>query len=245
MIQVDLIPDVKQELIKAQRIRSIVITSSILIGSIAIVSVVVLALYVFTIQVVRDNIANEEIKKQAAKMESFEDLTKSLTIQNQLTKISSYNTNKKIYSRAFGMIDSIVPPSPNDVKISDLVIDSESYRVTINGQAERSYAALEVFKKTIEGAVVKYTTGSDTEAQEVELATEISTSNTSYGEDSSGRKVLRFTISFICAKEFFSIDSSSTIISISNQGNATDSYLGIPRSIFADRAKDLESEVSP
>ena len=238
MIEINLVPDIKQELIKAQRIRSTVIATSVIIGGISIGIVTLLAIYVFAIQTVRSNLADGAIKQGSEKLSSVEDLSKTLTIQNQLTKISDLNANKKIDSRIFDLLNAIIPPSPNNVKVSNLSMDSSTNVITIEGQASNSYAAVEVFKKTIEGAKIKYT-DSDSSQKEVALASNISTSNTSYGEDNSGVKVLRFTISFTYAKEVFSPSSTNTSFVITTNGNATDSYLGVPKSIFVDRAKDL------
>lgn len=240
MIEINLIPDVKQELIKAQRVRSTVITSTILIGMITIGIVVALALYVFTVQTVRGGLLDGNIKSSNKKLLSVEDLSKTLTIQNQLTKISALNAGKKIDSRIFDLLVAIIPPAPNSIQISDLTIDSSTETITINGQASNSYAAVEVFKKTIEGAKVKFNKFDDeatVDPVELTLASNISTSNTSYGEDSSGAKVLRFTISFVYTKELFSPESKNVSVVITTKGNATDSYLGIP--IFTDRAADL------
>jgi Tfp pilus assembly protein PilN len=241
MIEINLVPDIKQELIKAQRVRSTVITISILVGSISVAVVVLLAIYVFTVQTVRSGIADAAIKQGSDKLAKVDDLSKTLTIQNQLTKISMLNSDKKIDSRIFDMLTVIVPPQPNDIRISDLVIDSDASLITIDGQASNSYAAVEVFKKTIEGAQVRYTDENEAQ-QNVTLASDISTSNTSYGEDSSGVKVLRFTISFAYAPELFSLAAKSASVVITTNGNATDSYLGVPASVFADRAKDLKGD---
>jgi Tfp pilus assembly protein PilN len=238
MIEINLVPDVKQELIKAQRIRSTVIAASVLIGSISVAVVALLTMYIFTVQAVRGGLVDNAIKQGSDKLASVEDLSKVLTIQNQLTKISDLNSNKHIYSRIFDLLSSIIPPSPNDIQISNLKIDSTTELITIEGQASNSYAAVEVFKKTIEGAKVRYT-DSNNKTQEVTLASSISTSNTSYGEDSSGAKVLRFTISFVYAPELFSVASKNASVIITTKGNATDSYIDIPKSIFVDRAKDL------
>lgn len=238
MIEINLIPDVKQELIKAQRVRSTVITISILVGIISIAVVVVLAMYVFTVQAVRSSLADSDITKGSKQLLAVTDLNKTVTLQNQLTKISDLNSNKKIDSRIFDILGAIIPPSPNDVQISDLSVDSTTNSITIDGQASNSYAAVEVFKKTIEGAQVRYT-DSDSKSQTVDLASDISTSNTSYGEDASGNKVLRFTLSFTYATELFSPDSKNVTVVITTDGDATDSYLGIPKSIFTDRATDL------
>ncbi len=235
MIEINLVPDVKQELIHAQRIRSTVITGAILIGLISISIVALLAFYIFAIQGARDVFVNGQIDSGSKQLAKNDDLSKTLTIQNQLTKITDLNNDKKIDSRIFDVLKAIIPPAPNDVKFSDLTIDSTANRITINGQASNSYAALEVFKKTLAGANVKFTGNTG-----LVLASDISTSNTSYGEDSSGLKVLRFTVSFIYTPELFSPSSKDVSIVITNKGNATDSYLGVPTSLFDDRATDIK-----
>lgn len=238
MIEINLVPDVKQELIKAQRIRSKVIIGSIFVGIISVGAVAALAFFVFTVQTVRSTLADSDIKEGNAKLLKVEDLSKTLTIQNQLTKISDLNSNKKITSRSVVMLSAIIPPSPNDIQVSKLNYDSSTNTVKIDGQAVNSYAALEVFKKTIEGAKVKYK-DSDGKDAEVALASSISTKDVSYGQDSSGQKVLRFTISFVSANEMFSSALDNVSVIIATNGNVTDSYVGVPKSVFADRAPDL------
>lgn len=238
MIEINLVPDVKQELIKAQRIRAAVISISILIGIISVGAVTALAIYAFPVQTLRNVVVDAAIKKGGDQLAGVTDLSKTLTIQNQLTMISSLHDSAPIDSRIFDVLQAIIPPAPNNVQISDLTIDSTSNTITIDGQAANSYAAVEVFKKTIEGALVKYTT--DGTASSVGLASNVSTSNTSYGEDATGTKVLRFTLSFTYAPELFSALSTNTTVTIAAQGNATDSYLGLPTSIFVDRAVDIQ-----
>lgn len=238
MIEINLVPDIKQELIKAQRIRSTVIAGSIVVGVISVAIVTMLTMYVFTVQAVRSTLADNAIKQGSTDLNNIPDLSKTLTIQNQLTKISALNSGKKIDSRIFDLLGIIIPPAPNDIQISNLIVDSNTGLITIEGQATNSYAAVEVFRKTIEGATFKYT-GADNKQQSVTLASSVSTSNTSYGEDSSGVKVLRFTISFVYAQELFAPISKNASIVITTNGNATDSRLGVPKSIFVAPAKDL------
>lgn len=238
MIEINLVPDVKQELIRAQRIRTKVITGSIFIGVLSIAVVTLLIIYIFTVQTVRSSMADGTIKQGSDQLANVKDLSKMLTIQNQLTKIAMLNSNKNIDSRIFDVLSAIIPPSPNNIQISDLKIDSSTGLITIDGQAANSYAAVEIFKKTIEGATLKYTDINGAPKQ-ITLASSISTSNTSYGEDASGTKVLRFTLSFIYTPELFSPTSKNISIVITANGNVTDSYLGVPQSIFAVRAADL------
>lgn len=242
MIEINLIPDVKQELLRAQSIRTKVIATSVLIGM-AAVGVLVLLLIYFGIQMARGAIADNAIKDGSTKFMAVEDLSKTLAIQNQLNVLSTLNDDKNIYSRLYQILGAIVPAEPNNVTISDLSIDSANGYLKMNGQAANSYIALEIFKKTIEGTTVKYKNSSeDTELQSVPMASEVSISDISYGEDTTGAKVLRFTIGFKYAPELFSPKSKNVSVLITIDGNITDSYLNIPRSVFADRAEDIEGE---
>lgn len=241
MIEINLVPDVKQELIKAQRVRSMVVTAAIFIGVASLGIVTLLAIYVFGVQAVRGSISDNEIKKSSEELAQVEDLSKTLTIQNQLTKLSALHSEKTISSRIFDLLNAVIPPAPNHIQISTLSVDAASGLVVIEGQAENSYEAVEVFKKTIEGAKIKYKNEQGDE-QEVALTTDARTSNTSYGEDSSGTKVLRFTLSFTYAPELLATTSKEASVVVSTRGNVTDSYLGVPRSIFTNRATDLEGD---
>jgi hypothetical protein len=51
-------------------------------------------------------------------------------------------------------------------------------------------------------------------------------------------------MTFTYAPELFSPASTNVSVLISTNGNATDSYLGVPKSIFVDRAKDLEAGIN-
>jgi len=239
MIEINLIPDVKLELIRAVRQRTTIISIAITVGVIAIAVVVILAIYVYGAQAFRNVLADDAIKNGSAELAKVEDLSKLVTIQNQLTKIDGLNSEKQITSRVFDMLSSIIPPSPDDVQISQINVDTETGNILIEGQSAGSYKALETFKKTVGFAQVQ-SIDSDNKSIEVPLASNISTSEVSYGEDTSGGKVLRFNLSFDYAPELLSSQSKNVKIVLNIQGNVTDSYLGVPKSIFVDRARDVE-----
>lgn len=239
MIEINLIPDVKQELIRARMVRSAVISGAIIAIIAAAALVVVLSVYVFGVQTLRSTVADAAIKDKGKTLANVEDLSKILTIQNQLTKMSALNDAKNINSRVFDVLQAIIPPSPNEVQISSLVIDASQESggsITFEGQTP-SYPSLEAFKKTIAAAYVRYK-DADKNQVDIALATNLSISNVSYGEDASGAKVLRFMVSFTYAPELFLPATTDPKIVLIDGGNVTDSYLGIPKSIFADRAVD-------
>lgn len=250
MIEINLIPDVKQELLKAQRARAIVISSSIIASIVAVGVVVLLLVYMFGVQGIRGAVLDGQIKDKGEQLAKVDDLQKILTIQNQLKTITSLNDQKNMNSRIFDMVSAITPQNVGAVTFSQIAVTPGTGdpataptdtaapmggKVNLDGQTV-GYDAMEVFKKTIENTVFQFT--ADGETKTLPLATNISTSDISYGEDSDGNKVLRFTLSFDYPAELLSPKSSQPVFKLSINGNVTDSYLGIPR--FAERAKNTE-----
>lgn len=227
MIEINLIPDVKQELLRAQRTRSAVVSISIITGIVALSIVALLVIYVFLVQGGRNLLLDNQIKGKNDELSKIEDVSKILTIQNQLQKIAELNETKKLDSRVFDMLQAVVPPG--QVQIASLRLDAETTSISIQGRA-RTYDNVEVFKKTLEGAVVTYTT--DDQDQSDQLAKDISLSNVSYGEDEAGQRVVQFALSFTYAESLFAAKYPTVLIKLTNQGNVTDSYLGVPRSVF-------------
>lgn len=239
MIQINLVPDVKQELIRAQQIRATVISVAVIVGVAAAAVVVLLALYVFGAQTARSLISDAGIKSESAKLAKVPDLTNTLTIQNQLTQISALRDTTHVSSRLFDILAACNPPAPNDVTISTAKLDTSSNTLAIEGQAVNGYAALEVFKKTILETKMSYT-DQDNQKQSIPLASSISLGDTSYGEDADGHKVLRFALTLTYPDEIFARTTvNASILPIGGQTNVTDSQVRVPESIFSDRASDI------
>ena len=239
MIEINLVPDVKQELIHARMVRSAVVSGAIIATIVAGALVAVLSIYVFGVQTVRGVVADQAIKDGSTKLASVEDLSKILTIQNQLTKMSALNDAKSIDSRIFDLLQAIIPPAPNNVAVSSLTIDQTAGTIAFEGQTP-SYLSLETFKKTIAAVNVQFKDSNGTQ-QDIPIASNLSISNVSYGEDATGAKVVRFDVSFTYAPELLSPATTNPTFVLVNGGNVTDSYLGIPKSIFTDRATDTGS----
>lgn len=236
MIEINLIPDVKQELLKAQRVRTSVISVAIIVGIASVGVVVALAIWVVAVQTARDVITDNTIKSESQKLSAIEDVSTTLTIQNQLSKLADMHNSKHIDSRIFEILNTINPPAPNTVSITKLTLDSSSSSVKIEGQAVNGYPALEVFKKTIGATKFEFMEGD--EKRSVPLSTGMNDSDRSYGEDASGAKVLRFTLTFTYSNELFSKTAKNAVIIAPGRTNVTDSFLGVPQSLFTQRADD-------
>tara|TARA_Y100001949_G_scaffold176549_1_gene190326 strand:+ start:10221 stop:10967 length:747 start_codon:yes stop_codon:yes gene_type:complete len=245
MIELNLVPDVKQELLKAQRTRSFVISASIVASIIAGGLVVLFAAYIFIVQAARSSYLDGQIENKSTELAEVADLSEMLTIQNQLERLAEINANKKIDSRIFDMIAAVVPPEPNNVQFSLVRVetanpDAEDGAATIRLEGQtRAYDSMEVFKKTLASAIIVYVDEDGVE-QSAPLAADISTSDVSFGENDAGEQVVRFALTFSYPEELFSAQYSAITFKLSIDGNVTDSYLGVPKEIFTERADDVE-----
>lgn len=236
MIEINLVPDVKQELINAQRVRTSVISLSILVGIAAIAVIIILSVWVFGVQAARGVLSDDSIKKESQKLSQVADISNMLTIQNQLSKLPAMHDSKSIDSRVFDVLTAINPPAPNDVSINNLSLDSATKTIKIEAQAANGYPALEVFKKTINATNFEFTKGD--QKQSVPLASLMTDSDRSYGDDASGATVLRFTLTFVYPDELFSRTAQNATIIAPTRTNVTDSFLGVPNSLFSAKASD-------
>lgn len=239
MIEINLVPDVKQELIRAERVRSVVISMTILVGIIAVGLVVLIGIWVFGVQTARGAITDNTIKTESTKLSSVEDLESSLTIQNQLSALPSLHESKHVDSRIFDILNTISPAAPNEIAVSKLVINADDSTITVEAQATGGYSALEVFKKTIAATELQFTKDETKETRA--LAVSMSDGERSYGEDAEGKRVLRFSLTFEYPEELFMpYLQNAVIVGPSIRTDVTDSHLGIPKSLFSSKANDSQ-----
>lgn len=241
MIEINLLPNVKRELLKTRAMRNRVISISFLVGGASIAAVVVLALILGS-QIAAEAVQNGVIKDRNDKLMAVEDLNKVVTIQNQLTKINEQHSRKKINSRIFDVVTAVNPVAPNNVSFSDIKVNPESKTITLEGSAVNGYSALETLKKTILNTKVQTTDGD--KSSKVSLTKEIKDGDTSFGENSEGKKVLQFSFSFEYAEELLAPANNGTVSVLTPTGkvDVTDSRQGIPDSLFKSNSKKQEKK---
>lgn len=241
MIEINLLPNVKRELLKTRAMRNRVISISFLVGGASIAAVVVLALILGS-QIAAEAVQSGVIKDRNDKLMAVEDLNKVVTIQNQLTKINEQHSRKKINSRIFDVVTAVNPVAPNNVSFSDIKVNPESKTITLEGSAVNGYSALETLKKTILNTKVQTTDGD--KSSEVSLTKEIKDGDTSFGENSEGKKVLQFSFSFEYAEELLAPANNGTVSVLTPTGkvDVTDSRQGIPDSLFKSNSKKQEKK---
>lgn len=241
MIEINLLPNVKRELLKTRAMRNRVISISFLVGGASIAAVVVLALILGS-QIAAEAVQNGVIKDRNDKLMAVEDLNKVVTIQHQLTKINEQHSGKKLNSRIFDVVTAVNPVAPNNVSFSDIKVNPESKTITLEGSAVNGYSALETLKKTILNTKIQTTDGD--KSSEVSLTKEIKDGDTSFGENSEGKKVLQFSFSFEYAEELLAPANNGTVSVLTPTGkvDVTDSRQGIPDSLFKGNSKKQEKK---
>lgn len=243
MIQINLLPDVKRELLKAIRVRNIAVSVAIIL-SIAAVAIVVVLLLWMGAQQVRDAWTSNAIKDESNKLNKVDAIDEAVTIQNQLSVIGDLHDKKVIASRFFDMLVTINPQEPNSVAISSVTIDAEAKTIDMQAQATGGYTALEAFRKTIEATKLEYRNkgdSSNSDKQTVNLASQLSDSERNYANNAEGQKVLTFGLQFTYDEHLTSNTVEGLEIVGPTQRNATDSYVGVPESLFVQSARSNPS----
>lgn len=144
MIQLNLLPDVKMEYIKAQRTRSLVLSSAVIIalGSIALL---ILLLVVGGLQKKHISDLTKDIKADTATLQKQPELTKILTVQNQLQSLTALHEQKPAVSSLFGYLNQV---TPTQVDITNFSVDFAANTITVTGTGD-SLGAVNKYADTI------------------------------------------------------------------------------------------------
>lgn len=242
MIQINLIPDVKREYLRARHMRDVAISISVLVSVISISLVVVLAIFL-SIQAAREYFADQNIKTEYEKLSSVEDLSNLVTIQNQLSLITAQHEGKSIDSRLFSVLQAINPAEPNDVKFNSVTLNPEDGVLAFEGVASGGYNAVETLVKTIENTQVEYKTSADSGISTEPFADEVIVGETSYGLNAENKKVLRFKMSVSYVQDLFTNRLREVrVVGPTKSVDVTDSKLRVPSSLFSAPAVDEEEQ---
>ncbi|MGK2896737.1 MAG: hypothetical protein ACSLEY_04010 [Candidatus Saccharimonadales bacterium] len=235
MIELNLIPDVKRELINTHKMRAMVISIAIIAMLAAAAVTVLLAIAVFVWQNYDNGRADRAIREQQLALTGSsclpgetpetgkdpkvacvitdaykqKELVRVLTIQNQVKQIAVSHDSKTVSSRIFSVIAATNPPQPNNVKTSTITLDATAQTLTIEAQTLGGYQALETYNKTLAATWFGYTADGGTDRTAVQLASEIVFGGVGYARDPQGQRVLSFTVTFKYAPEFFQPSSKN------------------------------------
>jgi len=132
MLQFNLLPDVKLEYVKTQRTKHLLTLLSFAASAAGLALLVLSATTVYVVQKKSLHDLNSDINKYSNQLKAVPDLNKILTVQNQLSTLTSLHDQKPVTSRLFGYISQVTPAQAN---LSKLTIDYTANTLIIGGKA--------------------------------------------------------------------------------------------------------------
>ncbi len=197
MMQLNLLPDVKLEYIRAQRSRRLVLTVAIIAGSVSL-GILLILLSVYGIQKKHLSDLNRDISSETSQLQHKKDINKILTVQNQLESLTALHAGKPAASRLFDYLNEVTPAN---VDITDFTIDFTKQTATIAGSAD-ALSSVNKYVDTLK--FTKYT--SDTSTAANHAFSSIVLSNFGLGNTTSnGGKPASYTITLTYDKNIFDI----------------------------------------
>ncbi|HMQ09185.1 MAG TPA: hypothetical protein PKC42_02235 [Candidatus Nanoperiomorbaceae bacterium] len=248
MIQLNLLPDVKKQLLHAQMQRNLVISICIIITIVAGSVILILGGIMGGQAIQKSNLTQSIADSQDAitKKQSDSQLDEYLTVQNQLSKISSLKNQQLDYSRVFDYLKQLNPAAPNSVSLSSVKLaapgvssdasTTESTGVTVEMQGETTnYSSLNVFKSTLSLAKFSYAPKKGANIETKSLFSSVTVTSSALTDDK-----LSFSIIAVFDVAVFSSDSVDIKLDIPNE-TTSDSDRNSPSNIFSSESTSSSS----
>lgn len=155
MIQLNLLPDVKKEFIRAQRTRNSVIAGSVIAIAASLGLIVLFAMYVYIGQPIIAKQLTDDIERKGKELQGVQNIDKYLTIQHQLESLGPLHDDKKIYSRMMDFMPALNPAAPHSVQLNTLEVNDLDGTVIFKGISP-SAQSFNIFNDTLINAELAY-----------------------------------------------------------------------------------------
>jgi Tfp pilus assembly protein PilN len=133
MIQFNLLPDIKIQYLKARRQKHLVMLGSTAVIVFSVALIAILISIVFGLQKKNISDLSHDVTSKSQQLQSTKNLSRMLTVQNQLTSLPALHDTKPVTSRLYAYIQEIVPTSAS---VSRVNADFQKNTVTLTGAAE-------------------------------------------------------------------------------------------------------------
>lgn len=228
MIQLNLLPDVKKEYLKSQKTKALVVSSSILVTIGALGVTLVLFLYVSFGQQLQLFLLDNDIKDRTGQLNAVADLSKYLTIQNQLKALPDLHNGKGIYSRLFDFLPVFNPNAPHNVKIATLqLISSDAEKTIVLTGTTANFESLNIFADTLTNAQISYKLPGSTEATTDKVFTAVSVQTSALAQIDN-TKAVTFSIATTYNPAVFDARNKEVAVKVPNI-ITTPSVIGAPK----------------
>ncbi len=149
--QFNLLPDVKQNYINAERTRRTVTAIAVLVTGACVAIFLVMLSVVYGVNRAQLSSADANVKKYQGQLSSISNLGNILTVQNQLHSLLTLHQNKHITSRLFTFLKQL---TPSNVKLGSVQLDLTTNTIQISGTAD-SQKTVNTFIDTLKFTTLK------------------------------------------------------------------------------------------
>jgi Tfp pilus assembly protein PilN len=209
-MQINLLPDVKVEFVKARRLKRTILAVCLLVSGFALAIFTLFFISVTVVQKQHLSHLDQDITDKTSQLEATPDIAKILTIQNQLNALTTLHNDKPVASRVFTYIRQL---APTEASIDTLTVDFDGQTMTIAGKAT-SLAAVNKFADTL-----KFTTfavKSDQPASNKSAFSEVTLKSFGIDTSTGTNKSASYTIELKYAPEIFN-SAGNVKLTIPNQ----------------------------
>lgn len=190
MIQVNLLPDVKRDYLKAQQMKHMVTVVAVMVTLAAVGLSLLLFAYVQIVQPRHLKNVQTDIDSGISELKSTENAVKIVTTQGVLEQIPGLQDKELVTSLLFGYLNSF---TPRDVSYSEVKLDLSTNTLTLSGQTTTLERA-NVLANNLKSA--KFTYKRDSAEQTTTPFSNIVFTSLGKSEQSNSGKSVGFSIGF-------------------------------------------------
>lgn len=155
--EINLVPEIKYEMIKALKLRNLIFFLCIIVASASVGITLAVGAIVGGQKLIIDGNTNT-LDTLSNKLGSYSDLNEFLTIKDQLDGISLLTSNKKVLSRTFDVLTAMIPTGADRITISELNVNLSEANPVYNFEAQADagtqpfidYRVLDSFQKSMQ-----------------------------------------------------------------------------------------------
>lgn len=225
MIQLNLLPDLKKEFIKAQKTKGLVITVAVLTTVGAIGLSILLFLYVTFGQQLQISLATDSIAKKSKELADVQDIDQYLTVQNQLASLDALHAEKGVYSRLFSFLSILNPSPPNNINLHNAQLVTSEKTILFVGTTG-SFEALNVFADTLKNAQASYKARGEGDPVKEAIFTQVFIQDSGLARVNNNT-VVSFTVKAIYSDPVFDARNTDVVAEVPNI-TTTQSVTGAP-----------------
>lgn len=264
MIEINLLPDIKREVLVARQTRDRVATLSIIVTGGCLTVTIILAMTVFIIQTIVISGQDKQIEADFKKYSNYPGVNSLLTIQKQLDRLEDIHKKKTITSRVFALMTQTISKYGLDIFISKIDVNPHDNKIILDAFSFTGYVELERLIKTLNNAQIVYIDSNKLEEINEQSQTNVDEaakrldeemkngeymnllrdqkvsllSDPSIGQNSDGKQVLTFKLGLAMQENFFVGHEKTAIIKGSSYKDVTDSLLSVPPELFGSLKND-------